>query len=102
MQLESALEVAGLKPAEAIPLIAPLLNLPPSTKYPPSALSPEQQRRRLLATLVELALGTARCAADRDHDRRFALGRPFDAGVDPTAGRAGGQGAAAAPVHGST
>jgi predicted ATPase len=54
------LEMAGLKLAEAIPLIAPLLNLPPSAKYPPSALSPEQQRRRLLATLVELALGFAR------------------------------------------
>ena len=59
-QLESALELAGLKPAEAIPLIAPLLDLPLPAKYPPSALSPEQQRRRLLATLVELALGIAR------------------------------------------
>ena len=59
-QLESVLEMAGLKLAEAIPLIAPLLNLPLSAKYPPSALSPEQQRRRLLATLVELALGFAR------------------------------------------
>ena len=59
-QLESALELAGLKPAEAIPLIAPLLNLPLPAKYPPSSLSPEQQRRRLLATLVEWALGAAR------------------------------------------
>src|SRR5215469_7060785 len=33
-QLESALVLAGLKPAEAIPLIAPLLSLPASTKYP--------------------------------------------------------------------
>ena len=53
-------KLAGLKPAEAIPLLAPLLNLPLPAKYPPSSLSPEQQRRRLLATLVELALGTAR------------------------------------------
>jgi len=59
-QLEFVLELAGLKPAGAIPLLAPLLNLPPSAKYPSSALSPEQQRRRLLATLVELALGLAR------------------------------------------
>jgi predicted ATPase len=58
-QLGQALELAGLKPSEAIPLIAPLLNLPLSEKYPPSALSPEQQRRRLLATLVEMALGAA-------------------------------------------
>jgi class 3 adenylate cyclase/tetratricopeptide (TPR) repeat protein len=59
-QLETRLELAGLKPAKALPLIAPLLNLPLQAKYPPSALSPEQQRRRLLATLVEWALGAAR------------------------------------------
>ena len=59
-QLESALELAGIKPAEAIPLIAPLLDLPLPGRYLPSPFSPEQQRRRLLATLVELVLGTAR------------------------------------------
>jgi class 3 adenylate cyclase/tetratricopeptide (TPR) repeat protein len=59
-RLESALELAGLKPAEAIPLIAPLLGMPLPAKYAPSTLSPEQQRRRLLARLVEWALGAAR------------------------------------------
>jgi class 3 adenylate cyclase/tetratricopeptide (TPR) repeat protein len=59
-QLETRLELVGLKPAEALPLIAPLLNLPLPAKYPPQPLSPEQQRRRLLATLVEWALGAAR------------------------------------------
>jgi class 3 adenylate cyclase len=59
-QLEPRLELAGLKPAETIPLFAPLLNLPLSGKYPPSSLSPEQQRRPLLATLVEWVLGEAR------------------------------------------
>src|SRR6266851_2395946 len=59
-QLESGLTSAGVKPAEAIPLLAPLLNLPLPAKYPPSSLSPEQQRRRLLATLVEWVLGAAR------------------------------------------
>jgi class 3 adenylate cyclase/tetratricopeptide (TPR) repeat protein len=59
-QLETRLELAGLKPGEALPLIAPLLNLPLTAKYLPSALSPEQQRRRLLATLVLWALGAAR------------------------------------------
>src|SRR5260370_39653994 len=59
-ELETRLELAGLKPAEALPLIAPLLNLRLPAKYPPSPLSPEQQRRRLLATLVEWALGAAR------------------------------------------
>jgi class 3 adenylate cyclase/tetratricopeptide (TPR) repeat protein len=58
--LESRLELAALNPGEALPLIASLLNLPLPAKYPPSALSPEQQRRRLLATLVEWVLGAAR------------------------------------------
>jgi predicted ATPase len=59
-QLEPRLALAGLKPDEAIPLIAPLLNLPLPAKYPPHSLSPEQQRRRLLATLVKWVLGAAR------------------------------------------
>jgi class 3 adenylate cyclase len=59
-QLESALLMVGLKPAEAIPLVAPLLNLPSSAKYPSLPIPPEQQRRRLLAMLVEWVLGTAR------------------------------------------
>ena len=59
-RLEPALELAGLKPAAALPLVAPLLNLPIPPKYPALALSAEQQRRRLLATLVEWALGAAR------------------------------------------
>jgi predicted ATPase len=36
------------------------LNLPTAAKYPALALSPEQQRRRFLSTLVEWALGVAR------------------------------------------
>ena len=59
-RLEPSLELAGLKPAEALPLIAPLLNLPVPARYPPLSLSPEQQRRRLLATLVDWVLGAAR------------------------------------------
>ena len=58
-ELQSGLASAGLKPAEALPLIAPLLHLPLSTKYLPSSLSPEEQRRRLLATLIEWLLGAA-------------------------------------------
>jgi class 3 adenylate cyclase/tetratricopeptide (TPR) repeat protein len=52
-RLEPALETAGIKPAEAIPLIAPLLNLPVPAKYPPLQLLPAQQRRRLLTTLID-------------------------------------------------
>ena len=101
-QLEQALELAGVKPAEALPLIAPLLSLPIPAKYPPSPLSPEQQRRRLLATLVEWAFGAARVQPTDNRDRGFALGRPIDAGTDPTAGRARDDGAAAAAVYRAT
>jgi class 3 adenylate cyclase/tetratricopeptide (TPR) repeat protein len=59
-QLEPRLVAAGLKPAEAMPLIAPLLHLPLPPEYQPSSLPPDQQRRRLLAILVEWVLGSAR------------------------------------------
>jgi class 3 adenylate cyclase/tetratricopeptide (TPR) repeat protein len=59
-QLAPRLTAAGLGPADAVPLIAPLLNLPLPPEYPPSLLPPDQQRRRLLATLVEWLLGAAR------------------------------------------
>jgi class 3 adenylate cyclase/tetratricopeptide (TPR) repeat protein len=59
-RLEPALELVGMKPAEAIPLIAPLLNLRVPHKYPPLLLLPEQQRRRLLATLIEWVRGVAK------------------------------------------
>ena len=59
-QLASRLTAVGLVPAEAIPLLAPLLNLSLPPEYSPSTLSPEQQRRRSLATLVEWVLGSAR------------------------------------------
>ena len=59
-QLERALELAGLDPAHAIPLLAPLLNAAIQAKYPSQPLAPEQQRRRLLATLVEWVMGICR------------------------------------------
>jgi predicted ATPase len=59
--LEASLEIAGIERAETVPLIAPLFNLAiPGERYPPLALSPEQQRKRLLATLVAWTLGAAR------------------------------------------
>jgi class 3 adenylate cyclase/tetratricopeptide (TPR) repeat protein len=59
-QLRSGLTRAGLKPAETLQLIAPLLSLPLPAAYPALAISPEQQRRRLLAALIEFVLGAAR------------------------------------------
>jgi class 3 adenylate cyclase len=54
--LEHLLGAAGLNAAESVPLVAPLLGLALPLGHPPSALSPEQQRKRLLATLVRWAL----------------------------------------------
>jgi class 3 adenylate cyclase/tetratricopeptide (TPR) repeat protein len=59
VQMAGALRHAGVDPGSAVPLLAPLLNLSLPRDYPPSTLTPEQQRRRLLALLVEWILGTA-------------------------------------------
>jgi class 3 adenylate cyclase len=59
-QLASRLTAAGLKPADALPLLAPMLNLSLPPEYSASTLAPERQRRRLLATLVEWLIGAAR------------------------------------------
>jgi len=58
--LEASLGLAGLDPNVAVPLIAPLLELPIGTKYPPSSIAPDQQRKRLLATVVAWTFGTAK------------------------------------------
>jgi AAA ATPase domain/Adenylate and Guanylate cyclase catalytic domain len=59
-QMAGALSHAGVDPNSAVPLLAPLFNLTLPLEYSPSSLPPEQQRRRLLALLVEWILGTAR------------------------------------------
>jgi class 3 adenylate cyclase len=59
-QLESALALAGLEATEAIPLLAPLLNITLPPAFPASSLPADQQRRRLLATLVAWVLGSSR------------------------------------------
>src|SRR5216683_1391766 len=58
--LEASLALAGLDPDEAVPLIAPLLDLLVGTRYPPLSMAPDQQRKRLLATVVAWAFGTAK------------------------------------------
>lgn len=51
--LEQRLALAGIAPADAIPVLAPLLDLAvPDDRYPPLLLSPEQQRRRTFTTLT--------------------------------------------------
>ena len=58
--LEASLGLAGLDPNETVPLIAPLLELPVGAKYPPLSMAPDQQRKRLLTTLVAWTFGAAR------------------------------------------
>ena len=58
--LEASLGLAGLDSDEAVPLIAPLLDLPVGSRYPPLSMAPDQQRKRLLATLVAWTLGAAK------------------------------------------
>jgi class 3 adenylate cyclase/tetratricopeptide (TPR) repeat protein len=55
--LERSLNVFGMNPSEAVPLIGEMLNLPVSEKYPPSALAPDQKRKRLLTALAEWVFG---------------------------------------------
>ena len=59
-ELERVLELAGLKPADAVPLVAPMLNIPVGERYPRLTLSPDQTRKRLLATLAGWLFGVAR------------------------------------------
>jgi len=58
--LESSLKLAGMNPGEAVPLIAPLLNLSVLDRYPALLITPEQRRQRLLTTLVAWVYGVAR------------------------------------------
>jgi tetratricopeptide (TPR) repeat protein len=58
--LEASLGLAGLDPDQAVPLIAPLLDLATGDKYPSLSLAPDQQRKRLLATLVGWTFGAAK------------------------------------------
>jgi len=58
--MERALASANLKPVEVAPLIADLMELPASDRYPGPALPAEQKRRQLLAALGAWFLGAAR------------------------------------------
>ncbi len=58
--LEQALEVSGVKLAEAVPLIAEMLNLPIPQKYPPLMFAPDQKRKRQLADLAAWIVNAAR------------------------------------------
>jgi class 3 adenylate cyclase len=59
-ELQSGLARVGIKASDALPLLAPLFHLPLSANYVPSSLPPEQQRRHLLAILIEWLIAAAR------------------------------------------
>jgi tetratricopeptide (TPR) repeat protein len=58
--LASSLAAAGLKAKQALPLIAPLLNLPVPKNYPPVPAARQEQRRQLLAVLSQWTIGIAK------------------------------------------
>jgi class 3 adenylate cyclase/tetratricopeptide (TPR) repeat protein len=58
--LDRALGAAGLDPQQALPLVAPLLDLAAPRSYVPVLAAPDVARRRLLATLAAWTFGTAR------------------------------------------
>ena len=60
IQLERSLELAGMKLGGTVPLIAEMLNLPITEKYPPLMLAPDQKRKRLLAAMAGWVFGATR------------------------------------------
>ncbi|HVO26733.1 MAG TPA: AAA family ATPase [Candidatus Margulisiibacteriota bacterium] len=58
--LEQACVFAGLDPGKAVPLLAPLLSLPIPERCQPLLVTAEEQRRRLMTTIVEATLAGAR------------------------------------------
>src|SRR6266436_9136752 len=59
-KLEAVLAMGGSRVQAVAPLFAALLSIPFGERYPPLALSPLQQRRRMLAALLDQFEGLAR------------------------------------------
>lgn len=57
--LEQGLDTAGIEKSDAIPLLAPLFNLPPCATYPASTLGAARRRKRMLEILVRWILSHA-------------------------------------------
>ena len=58
--LEQSFDLAGVSRATAVPLVAPLLEIPLDERYVSPDLSPEGQRKQLLLTLATWLMGLAR------------------------------------------
>jgi predicted ATPase/class 3 adenylate cyclase len=59
-RLEQALVATGMRPGEAVPLIAEMLSLPVPETYAPLNLAPDQRRVRLLAAMTGWVFGVTR------------------------------------------
>ncbi len=58
-RLEAGVAAAGLSAPDVVPLLAPLLSVPLSDRYPSLQLSPELQRRKTIEALVAWIFGLA-------------------------------------------
>jgi hypothetical protein len=58
--LEDSLAAAGIVPEQAVPLLAPMLDLPLPDRYLPSTATAEDQRQRLVALLAAWFLQSAK------------------------------------------
>jgi class 3 adenylate cyclase/DNA-binding winged helix-turn-helix (wHTH) protein/tetratricopeptide (TPR) repeat protein len=58
-KLEAALAPYDVSPPEVVPLMASLLSLPPSDRYPLPQLSPQRQRQKTLEAILALLLAHA-------------------------------------------
>jgi predicted ATPase/class 3 adenylate cyclase len=58
-KLEQVLRTTSLAPEESLPLLATLLSIPATDRYPAPAMSPQQQRQQTLDTLVGWLLAEA-------------------------------------------
>ena len=86
--------------AEVVPLFASLLSLPlPEGRYPPLALSPQQQKQQTQDALIAWTLEEAERQPMLEVVGGSALGRPVDPGADRALDRAGADRAAADGAH---
>ena len=86
--------------AEAVPLFASLLSLPlPEGRYPPLALSPQQQKQQTQDALIAWTLEEAERQPLLELVGGPALGRPVDARAARPVDRAGADGAASDRAH---
>ena len=84
--LEASLIAAGIDPKEAVPYIAPLLDLPLGDRYPIPSIPPDQQRKRTPRYFSRVGIRGCKGAATGHCDRRLALGGSLDARIDSAAG----------------